>query len=491
MSVFRWVFTLLLCFIFNMAVSQATPPTVPPKFFDRHLQNKAPSELRFSTRLIETRAFVHAKNSEWKACHQNQKNSKMHLFAAGDGAKPIEDFIEEKLSIRSLSDFETRGLTEGAVAVAPWSGDYWPYAQGILAARYLDENFFELETWQERFEFINHQPVSAVIAERGQEGVSILSPAEKYDLIVGDSRQSLTKSMWDQGKKYFDETGHVEGWMGICHGWAPAAIVEPRPVRSIEVLSRDQKWKVSLNPSEIKGLVSYNWATNPYQSNFLGRRCNEKEPKRDAKGRLLNPDCFDLNPATWHLVVVNLVGQQKRSFVMDATFDYEVWNQPVIGYSYSYFNPQTREPGTSWETSLIRREDFKRDPYAQFRSREARSFVGVSMKVGYVIETSAGAENEDSAEYDSIRWVEYRYDLEMNERGEIIGGEWYLESHPDFIWVPKNGSRPVSPQDSGLRGQDWRDSVLPEDWVRAAQRSSPHGVILSTITEALLKKASE
>lgn len=59
------------------------------------------------------------------------------------------------------------------------------------------------------------------------------------------------------------------------------------------------------------------------------------------------------------------------------------------------------------------------------------------MRVGYVLETSADGEPDDSPKYDAIRWVEYRYDLELNSQGQVIGGEWYSQIHPDFIWTPK------------------------------------------------------
>ena len=51
----------------------------------------------------------------------------------------------------------------------------------------------------------------------------LLSPAEKYDLLVGDANYGLTKQMWNAGKGYHDRYGSVESWMGYCHGWAPAA----------------------------------------------------------------------------------------------------------------------------------------------------------------------------------------------------------------------------------------------------------------------------
>ncbi|MBK9323445.1 MAG: hypothetical protein IPM97_10990 [Bdellovibrionaceae bacterium] len=47
--------------------------------------------------------------------------------------------------------------------------------------------------------------------------------------------------------------------------------------------------------------------------------------------------------------------------------------------------------------------------------------------------------------------------------------------------------------DAALKISDWVGgaATLPTEWSRAAQLSSPQGVILDTVTGALLKKASE
>jgi hypothetical protein len=48
-------------------------------------------------------------------------------------------------------------------------------------------------------------------------------------------------------------------------------------------------------------------------------------------------ECRDMNPGTWHVVVSNLMGLRQQGFVLDQTFDDEVWNQP--GWSYRITNP--------------------------------------------------------------------------------------------------------------------------------------------------------
>lgn len=457
---------------------------IPMKFKDREMRSPVVSQTRFTPREIRNRDYVDFKNREWNACH---KSSFSNFALSRD---PIASFIEGAVRFKTLQEIESKGLTSGTVQVQPWSGDYWAYAAGILGARYRDPEFIYLYDWQKRFELVTANSASKILETLGQNGVKTLSPSEKYDLIVGDNSGGLTASMWAQGKQYYDETGSVESWMGICHGWAPAAIKEPRPEKSIEVSSLDGKWQVSLNPSDLKGLVSYSWATNRFRNMTLGSRCNKKDPARDENGRIKDEECFDLNPATWHLVVTHMVGMNKRSFVMDATYDYEVWNQPVLAYSYTYFNPQSRKAQKNLEQATVSREDFTKDPYKKYRPAEARSFVGVSMKVGYVVETMANETESDSPQQDAIRWVKYDYDLELDGSGQIIGGEWYLDSHPDFIWNPKKGEHPLSALDQNLSSSSWESLKIPDEWAKAAQQGSAYGVIINTITEALLKRSA-
>src|SRR6185436_9002354 len=98
----------------------------------------------------------------------------------------------------------------------------------------------------------------------------------------------------------------------------------------------DGKTPLLFYPSDLKGLASLLWATTDPPSRGVGGRCEDTNPKKDRNGRVISPACFDSNPGTWHLAVVNQIGVAKRSMVIDATYDFEVWNQPVYGYRYRY-----------------------------------------------------------------------------------------------------------------------------------------------------------
>jgi hypothetical protein len=100
----------------------------------------------------------------------------------------------------------------------------------------------------------------------------------------------------------------IPNWWGIGHGWAPGAIATPAPV-SFLVLSEDLPTK------------------------FLSERCNKKDLGTDNAGRPRDGECRDMNPATLFVVAANLLGKRGVSFVEDRTANYEVWNQPIAGYT--------------------------------------------------------------------------------------------------------------------------------------------------------------
>jgi len=443
---------------------------------------------RFTAHEIATGGFVEVKAREWKACHQQSlvRPTRPDPEAASDA---LQEFVEAKEVLSDLETMEKRGLQKARAKQQPWSGDYWAYSAGILGARTADESFTRLPDWLTRYEFVTQNPAKALLQSQGPEAIMRLSPSEKYDLLTGDERGSFTAAMWAQGKRYFDEYGQVEEWMGICHGWAAAAMMEPRPQKSAEVLAYDLDHSITLTPSEIKGLVSYSWATNPYRSTFVGQRCNKKDPERDQNGRLIDSECFDLNPATWHSAVVSRLGLHGRSFIMDVTYDYEVWNQPVLAYSYQYFNPDTGATVRTVKEARVKREDMTNDRYAKYRSDAAVELVGIVMQVAYIVETAANERAEDSEEFDEIRWSSFTYDLELDKSGKIIGGEWYQPEHPDFIWTPLRGARPMSPLDSRL-SVDWDgEGKIPSQWAIAAQVSSAAGLILDSLSKAILRKS--
>jgi hypothetical protein len=386
--------------------------------------------------------------------------------------------LVDQVSYTSLSEMDRANLTTSYLRTSPWSDDYWPIVTGVIAKRYADDNFPGSSDWAVNANYITR---------RSSCSLKDLSPAEKYDLLVGDSNWTLTHAMLAEGRGYYNSNnGKVEPWMGICHGWAPAAYMVPRPSQIIKMTGANGQ-VIPFYPSDIKALASLLWAKASPSVKFIGGRCNEKSPTEDQYGRVLSQNCFDTNPGTWHLAIVNQIGSSGRSFVFDATYDYEVWNQPVLGYEYSYFNPSTRTAARSLNEAMIDRRHFRNDVYSKHRSSNAAYVVGVAMKVVYIAETSPKHSKSDGPEKDKRVAVKYFYDLELDRNGNIVGGEWYQRNHPDFLFTPSPNAQAVSIGDEALnRAERWSgQGPMPLSWRRAAVRSSSGGQPLAKVVNTL------
>lgn len=406
----------------------------------------------------------------------------------------VEELVETKVPIVvNLSEMSEKKLTKASIPVRPWSDDYWPIYKGALGARYVDAEFKRLHEWINAYDYVQVNKATNIYQLGDETKINLLSPSEKYDLLLGSDLSWLTDALWQQGKSYNDTYGRVEKWMGICHGWAAAAYKEKRPLKTVRLPSADGKHQILFYPADIRALLSLTWASNQSSTRLIGGRCGLKNVEYDSNGRILNKECFDVNPGSWHTSIVNQIGVNKNGFVIDATFDYEVWNQPVYSYEYTYFNPQTDMETESQKEATVSRENFTKDLFKKYRSKDAVSFVGIAMKVVYMLErkpTQAPLANPDKD--DNQRTVHYLYDLELDAEGNIIGGEWYNNTHPDFLWTPALESRPMAYGDYHLLGSPMWDGKRPLDnkWIKFAKQSAKKGQVLNSITRSILNLAT-
>jgi hypothetical protein len=297
---------------------------------------------------------------------------------------------------RTLADLPL----EAKLEKTPWTDTYWPSTRAGLANRWKDwsANSFEapLKTKDE---------VKALT----EKELAMLSPAEKYDIFTGDYNYALTKH---ERKRTSPD---AQGWEGLCHGWAPAAIhfQEPKSV----LLESTDGIKVPFGSSDVKGLLTFlQGQYSNARTKFLGSRCNidlSEDPDAASK-----PECRDTNAGAFHIVVTNQIGIKKESFVADVTRDLQVWNQPVHGFTTKIVSYQ--DPSEGAATGTVK-----------------EAIIETTMT--YTVEAGAdwnallGSDrHSDSQEY-------YEYRVELDADGKIIGGEWISESRPDFLWIQKQG----------------------------------------------------
>jgi subtilisin-like proprotein convertase family protein len=237
------------------------------------------------------------------------------------------------------------------------------------------------------------------------------------------------------------DRGGVETWWGSCHAWAPAAILEKEPLHPVTIPTPNGD--ITFEVGDIKALFSLVYDRS--QAALIGGRCNDFEVKRDeTTGRITNENCRDLNAGAFHVSMSNLLGLQKRGFVEDRTFDYEVWNQPVKGFEVKEMEEisvaeahELLNVDVAMPTDCLRGFDAANDDYCY--NSDVDALFKVKTTLHWLTESQASVHalgNDHVARYS--RTDTYDYILEVKD-GAVVGGEWYgnsVRSHPDFIWLP-------------------------------------------------------
>ena len=273
----------------------------------------------------------------------------------------------------------------------PWSGYYWPKNKGGISYR-----------WKTGESHTYKSPSMVEVQTMPQSELAKLSPAEKYDLFVGSYNYPLNEAMKSGNK------ASTPSWQGYCHGWTAASMAfkEPRAV----VLENPDGVKIPFSSSDIKALLTYfqgdvvqtTWGrtTHPFKVDVhtLGS-VNGGGNARDIRA-------YDLNPGTFHAMLGNRVGKG-QSFGIDCDNGREKWNQPVHAYNAELIEERAPSPGAS--------------PHA------VKEMV-MRTDVTYALEIEPHDRPVSETGHQSNRTEQYQYTVELDANGEIVGGQWLLES---------------------------------------------------------------
>jgi hypothetical protein len=447
--------------------------------------------------------------------------------------KRLEYLNEGPGSVTDIFELDRRGSQQGRAKEQPWSGSYWSLRRGMVARPY---ERMERWTWKGHHRLFEKRARKELPKFDGmkQRDLDTLGPSEKYDLLLGDRSFDLTHKIWDYiykwgtQKKYgfmthidadmnewgtYRQSERMAAWEGICHGWAPASILFPRPRKPVTFSLTGGK-KVTFYPDDIKALLSLLTANGAIQSHVLmeGYRCEEKKPSRDSFGRYFDwgdeddgieiddgsdpsdsgdevvenvakypPSCADVHPAIWHLALSNFMGLEGRSFVVDKDPRMKIANYPIVAYRFDYFNPMS-EKFTSLKNALVKVEDYTWDPYQDYRNPETRYIVGVKSQYSYAGWKQPNHQDYDSPREDKIKETKFLYDLELDQNFKIVGGQWRTTirgagwrsrwvkpKQPDFFWVmPRNWKKHF---EANKELAAWSDTSgrPPESWINQAK----------------------
>jgi hypothetical protein len=427
----------------------------------------------------------------------------------------LKRLTESTNYLSDLREITQKGLMKKDTKVQPWGGSFWPLNQGQIANTYQDKNFsvyhgalsgLEVLSW--KYNYAKYQTrkekVHPKIYDLDEKELAKLAPSEKYDILLGDTSFDLTNrvwkyaSTWGESKKWGflssidlpagyripDASKMMATWEGICHGWAVAAGHYDRPEKTVWVTLPNNK-KMPFYPNDLKALISLMWANSTVQDAVIveGLRCNQARPDKDEFGRFIDteldkddksllPRCADVHPAIYHASIVNILGIEGRSFVVDKSSKASIANQPVAGYEYTYYNPDNGKDGTL-EASALSVENYPKDPFKDARNADTRFIVGVAMTLKYTDWEDPIVHDTNYASDDKISDFKFNYDLELDANYKIVGGQWRVSKdgssrlirntthQPDFFWIVPRDYKKYFQQLPGLPTWDFAKQTLP------------------------------
>ena len=341
----------------------------------------------------------------------------------------------------TLDELPTAGRSEHI----PWPATYWPTYEDSINVRWNKPELSPAEkydvafnNWEPTEEFMALKPYSSSNCSDkswDQSYYDNLGPAANYV-----SRQ---KGNWkahdgvdNDGDGEIDECGDrdgVETWFGLCHAWAPAALLEQEPQHKVTHNG------VTFEVSDIKALLIMEY--DRPQAYMIGGRCNDKEVERDEQGRITDDECRDTNAGTWHVVMANFLGIMHRPIAEDRTFDYQVWNQPVIEWKVN--SMEDIDEKSAIEALGLDTAEHTKYPY----NDKAVRWVKCNATSYYITESDVAKVPFTDVISQYTRQDIYNYILEIGADGKINGGEWIgssITNHPDFLWLP-TGTRGGNP----------------------------------------------
>jgi hypothetical protein len=209
--------------------------------------------------------------------------------------------------------------TSGEATKIPWAASYWPvYEDSINVLWDGPESMSASAKYGEAFGVEGVE--DAVSRHHGIESQTHRTACSDDD----DCDRGLAESC---AVRAGESEGYcIPTWFGICHAWAPAAIMYDEPEHAVE--HNGVEFKVN----DIKALLTL--ANNRVDSEFVSLRCNFQpdDIELDENGRPLDNSCRYTNPATYHILLANYLGIRGEGFVEDRTLSAEVWNQPIRSF---------------------------------------------------------------------------------------------------------------------------------------------------------------
>ena len=221
-----------------------------------------------------------------------------------------------------------------------------------------------------------------------------LSPLEKYDEYTekSDDLDKTNATLYEKEKLYNESSAE---WAGLCHAWAVASVLHKEPMRA----STREKIKFSVGDKKALIIKSYEGVTG-------------LEIYGDRYDGDVDDNYKDIYPDQFHKFVMEVLGKNKKPFLMDYDSSYPVWTVPVYKVKFDIEKISNTELNVSaWVTFA-----------SQFVDKE---YVGTRRVVKSYYYTLSGRFTGDTFVVEDGEWI----------KGSKL-------DHPDYVIdFPKNAVR--------------------------------------------------
>jgi hypothetical protein len=297
-------------------------------------------------------------------------------------------------------ELETRAEalpTQGKSSKQPWNAYWWPYKAGGLNRRWISPE----------------EP----------------SPVEKLDMADGQPNRGTDWELQHRPSLNVD-------WGGQCDGFAIASVLEPEPRYPVKYGG------ICFAAGDVKGLLGalYMGDMSGQRVDVLGRDTFDQQRMQD-----------DLDPATFHLALANVMGLHSEGIYLDVGKNGEIYNKPISSYS-----------------SHVQR-------HGQVLEVETVVQVVKYLTVPEVVYTRGRL---------LVAPMRLSYELDLDDEGNILpGGRWTGDSsqfHPTSMKIPRGTSVQTRVTDPYIDPQVVRDLASrsanasgPECWPENAPHHGP------------------
>lgn len=243
--------------------------------------------------------------------------------------------------------------------------------------------------WYPRYDPVLHAGDSSVFA--------------KVDRMMARIGRESKAQSWEASLT----AGHPESWEGLCNAWSNASILEVEPRAPMQVLGEN------LSISDQKALFTKVYETYPVR--MFGIRYDGDH--------LTDGTYQDIRPEALQRLVLSILGDKQRPFIIDDTAGTEVWQQPVFRVDWSMYPDESYENAYKVDMRLWK---------IKMRTR--------------VSEELTNRNDHAFEQYQYRLFVDSRIKAQEG-RLVVIAGEWLgtsRQKHPDYVVLPEENGQPGS-----------------------------------------------